>query len=764
MPIDRIVQMHDCGVFRDFTWPEDLPDFSRYNLVYGWNGSGKTTLSRIFRALESRAAPPCGETTIRVEGHNVSNDDFPQVLLNVRVFNRDFIAESVFPTTGAGVAPIFVLGKENVDKQKHVDQCKKALADKQSTLAAARVRRSDTERTLGTFCTDKGGVIRDLLRSSGTNPYNNYDKRNFERRAEDMLGACDKDAHLLSDSGRDAFLDQLRGSPKSKLQPISYVLPDLKNIRKNVADLLARTVVTSAIQALKDDSKLSAWVYTGLELHHERAAKTCLFCNQPMPQERLASLGAHFSSQHEELMRSLAAEIASIETAIDTGNGLVIPTQAELHNDLRWEFDAAAAGMRGERDSVVRMLHALLKALEDKTTRVFESVSLSVSPHDLKVDVVANLNDVIRKHNHACDDFQSRITEARKMLEGDSVAASLGQYSAFKDAAQAANVAVTNLESECRQLMDDIGTLERDIVQHSRPAEELNKDLRNYLGHEELRLEVKETGYTIMRYDSAAESLSEGEMTAVALLYFLKSLQDRRFDLSTGVVVLDDPVSSLDANALFFAFGFIRERTQTAHQLIILTHNFTFFRQMRNWFHHLKGQKKKRIEERPAHFYMLDCKHEENRRCSEIRLLDPLLEQFDSEYHYLFARIYRAANAVPHAQLEQSYVLPNLARRMLESFLAFRQPQISGELWEKLKLVQFDETKKIRIIRFLHTHSHSSSLGEPEHDLSLLSEAQAILKDLLDLVQSQDESHYSAMVSLVAPADSTEEKGENGPV
>jgi len=158
-----------------------------------------------------------------------------------------------------------------------------------------------------------------------------------------------------------------------------------------------------------------------------------------------------------------------------------------------------------------------------------------------------------------------------------------------------------------------------------------------------LRLEIKDTGYAITRGGKPALALSEGEMTAIALLYFLKSLQDKRFDLANGVVVLDDPVSSLDANALYLAFGFMRQRTKDAGQLIIFTHNFTFFRQVRNWFHHLPGQNKRDINQRPARFYMLDCEHDQNGRCASIRRLDPLLEQYESEYHYLFACVYRAS-------------------------------------------------------------------------------------------------------------------------
>jgi len=77
---------------------------------------------------------------------------------------------------------------------------------------------------------------------------------------------------------------------------------------------------------------------------------------------------------------------------------------------------------------------------------------------------------------------------------------------------------------------------------------------------------------------------------------------------------------------------------------------------------------------------------------------------------------------------------------------------LSGELWKKCQAVQFDEAKKIRILRFLHTHSHSSAFAEPEHDPSLLGEARSVLNDLLDLIKAQDADHFEAMESLVTTA------------
>jgi wobble nucleotide-excising tRNase len=440
-----------------------------------------------------------------------------------------------------------------------------------------------------------------------------------------------------------------------------------------------------------------------------------------------------------------------VKAVIKTTTDLSIPKAAEVYEDLSPEFDSAAATVRNECDSAKLGLEVLVKVLEDKKNNAFERVDLRDTISDLNSGVINNLNEVIRKHNQACGDFQSRIDSARENLEADSVAANLDEFVSRRDELNSGSDGIQKATDDVQQLTGKIRDLEREIVEHLQPAEELNEDLRKYLGHDELRLDTKDTGYEITRNGVPAKALSEGETTAISLLYFLKSLQDRQFDLTKGVVVLDDPVSSLDTNALYLAFGFIRERTQDAAQLFIFTHNFTFFRQVRNWFHHLKGQSKRDVRKRPARFYMLDCASDGKQRCSSIRPLDPLLEQYDSEYHYLFARIYKVANASTPRPLGENYVLPNMARRLVEAFLAFRQPKVSGELWQKFKEVEFDEAKKLRILRFLHTHSHSGAIAEPEHDPSLLGEASPVLTDLLEFIRNQDPEHFSAMVQLSDP-------------
>ena len=120
--IDSISRLRNCGIFRNFTWPPDLPGFGRYNVIYGWNGTGKTTLSRLFRDLEVARAPTIGEAVLHINGNDVPGESFPQSTLHVRVFNRDFIEENVFPVEGGDMPPILVLGSESVEKQRMVER------------------------------------------------------------------------------------------------------------------------------------------------------------------------------------------------------------------------------------------------------------------------------------------------------------------------------------------------------------------------------------------------------------------------------------------------------------------------------------------------------------------------------------------------------------------------------------------------------------------------------------------------------------------
>ena len=134
-----------------------------------------------------------------------------------------------------------------------------------------------------------------------------------------------------------------------------------------------------------------------------------------------------------------------------------------------------------------------------------------------------------------------------------------------------------------------------------------------------------------------------------------------------------------------------------------------------------------------------------------------MLEEYESDYHYLFARVQISASSRT-SDLETNYMLPNMARRLLEAFMAFRQPDVSGELRKKMLYDDFDEAENSQIRRFAHTYSHNDVMVEPDHDPSLLGEEPAVLSGLLELINKEDSRHFERMMQLVTKGNDDEEE------
>jgi len=96
---------------------------------------------------------------------------------------------------------------------------------------------------------------------------------------------------------------------------------------------------------------------------------------------------------------------------------------------------------------------------------------------------------------------------------------------------------------------------------------------------------------------------------------------------------------------------------------------------------------------------------------------------------------------------------------LIEAFLAFRFPEMSGDLGPRLDRVDFDSAKKTRILRLLNTYSHAGAIADPGHDLSLLAETQPVLRDTLEMMMAVDREHYDGLLKLVA-IQPIEEQGE----
>lgn len=585
MAIERISKVKNHRIFRGFSWPSDLPDFREKNLVYGWNGTGKSTLSNLFRSIEKRTPITEGEVEFVISGNKIDGTalDTTQGLPKVRVFNKDFIAGNVFTSHGS-VAPIFFLGEENIEKQKLIEKLKGDLDEVEKEGREKEAEKVRSERALDEFKKERAKSIKDLLSSSGgNNPYNNYDKRSYQVKCNEllMLSDCEQRAKILSESDLDALKKKKESSPLDKLQPFKFSYPDTHKLTAQICALLKKTVVSAVIETLKNDQELSEWVKTGLAKHRRDHSDDCLFCGQPLPDGRIQNLEAHFNDQYNAFVAEIERQSTAVKSAIDTLDTCVPPNRAEMYDHLKNEFDAKCQDLSVEIGRLKGFLERLLAVLKDKGKKPFQSIEGSFNVVVGNPSVISDLNAVIIKHNQETDHFQKAIRMARATIEDSLVAQSLTEYQQKNKYLDDVNDALKTISDNVSDLKNRIQEIEEDIEEHHKPADELNADVRSYLGREELTFEIQGNGYQISRNGTPAKNLSEGEKTAIAFLYFLKSLGDKSFSLKDGIVVIDDPISSLDSNSIYHAYGFMKERTKNAGQLFVFTHNFTFFQQVK---------------------------------------------------------------------------------------------------------------------------------------------------------------------------------------
>ena len=745
--IDKILMLDHPGPLSRFMWPSDLrhiEDFRRYNLIYGLNGSGKTSISRVLLGLENGAMPECCSVELEVEGRRIHSDNYAEDDVAIRVFNTDFATSNIIAAGQEGVPPIFVLGADSVNLQRDIDSLRQSLDILRARRDEASRRLDGAAQELDALCRYEAKQIKQQLSSAGQNRYNNYNKTHFRRTADRLSSSSDSENRSLTGEERRSLISQSLSLPKPSIKSISETTPSMAALVDGVDRILRVSVVSRVIRELEADPSVGSWVFSGLELHSLRNGQLCLFCGQQLPPDRVDELEAHFNTAYVDLSRTIDSEIEYLQRVIVSIDSMQLPGREAFYERLEADAVNAITVLRQGQERFRNTVEDLLESLEDKKQRMFESYGVETDSDGDVTSATSVLNELIAEHNATSQRFDESVQDARARLEEGFVMESLSRYRRLQRESEDTLRSFEQLEKDIAEVSSTIREKERAILEHRRPAEELNRELHLYLGHSELQFDVKETGYEITRDGVRAESLSEGEKTAIALLYFLKSLTSRDFSLSDGVVVLDDPVSSLDAGALFAAVGFIRERTKEAGQLFVLTHNFTFFREMRRW---LEG----RARSDESGLYMLEMNFEQGRRFTNLRLLDPLLRDYESDYHYLFAQVYWFVHGGGSGDLQQSYVLPNMARRLLERFFAFCRPRKSGSstLHNQLESAQVPAEIATRIVRFTDVHSHADSIDESGHDPTVLAEAPQVLRDVLDVMRQEAPVHVGEMEKLV---------------
>jgi wobble nucleotide-excising tRNase len=578
--IDRII-VHGPATFSAASIISDLSDF---NFAYGTNGSGKTTISRVI-------ADPAEFASCTVSWKD-------GIELKRIVYNRDFVDSHFYQEKA--LPGIFTLGEEAQDTKVQIENAATKIAELSSdreklrgTLQAKQLNLGSADEALAGACWILKKTHDDKFQVAFTGC--RQSQQQFKQKVLSERDTNTADLQSLSDL--ESAAKKIFGATPAVVPIISSIdstaLADLEDdsiLKKKIVGKSDVDIAT-LIQRLGN----SDWVKTGRQ-YLEVSDGACPFCQQEVPATFEEELGRYFDEAFETDTRA----IKSLETKYKEESARLMQAVDALLLGLPEFLDTAS--LKAHRDSLAATMQ--LNSLTIGAKAGEPSRSFSIEPISETISGITTLIDAANtagvEHNRIASNFTTeRINLTAKVWR--FVLDELQDHlSSYDQKLAELNKAVANLETQIQTKTKEIDnwTIEKrrleKITTSTLPTISAINGLLKSFGFSGFALAAgaDERTYKLVREDGsdAKHTLSEGERSFVTFLYFYHLLKgsDSESDVAVDkVVVIDDPVSSLDCDVLFIVsslikglFDDVRNKRGHIKQLFVFTHNVYFHKEI----------------------------------------------------------------------------------------------------------------------------------------------------------------------------------------
>jgi len=567
----------------------DLENMKLVNFVYGSNGSGKTTISKVINNPESYAA-------CRVEWENDIKQD-------VYVYNRDFYERNF--RSADTLAGIFTLGEATAEDLNKIKQLQDEFAEKEKECIGLQ----NSEHKIKQELTD--------LQSNFPNDVWSV-KKNYEVVFNEALTGCGKKSsfaekllqayHMHKDAATFSTYSELENKAQSIFAKELVVLPSLamfdydELIKIEGDELWEKIIVGSAdvdIAPLIKELGHDDWVLKGKSLL--RVGDTlCPFCQQKtITDDFRKQLEDYFDESFlrsldrlKELQQQCSACSHSIYLTVDS----LIKSESDNPNT---KLDVNQ--LKNLQTALFSQFQHIAQQIESKIKEPNRAIVLDSSKGilDSIQALILAANVEIKKHNDMVANIaeeKANLTSAIWAFMANESAALISKH--IKDIADKEKT-IKILEEKLKKSQEDKNALDAKIKEANKhitsvqsSVDEINRVLELY-GFQGFRIaKANDHQYQIQRADGSfvGRSLSEGEETFITFLYFMQLVKgglEQEKASSNRVVVIDDPVSSLDSTVLFIVSSMIvdvlekvKSGDSIIKQVIILTHNVYFHKEV----------------------------------------------------------------------------------------------------------------------------------------------------------------------------------------
>lgn len=786
--IKKIGTIKHFAVFENYDWDLSSTDkngrplkFEKINILYGRNYSGKTTLSRIFRSLETGQLPENYDDPqyelIDENGNKIDQNNLADFSSPVRVFNEDFIKSNLkflIDPTGE-IAPFAILGNTNgtlVDEIKKLTKeigsseepktgLHKAVDDANNALDSANQALSEAESDLKSKLSKKA-----------------TDKSIGIKYKSDRFGDVNYTIAKIRSDIETIYQNEYQGPSTADIANCEAILRDtvhepITNIRfqhqystykDEAVSLLEKEIGTSnKIQRLIHDTALNLWVKRGVEIADN--ASICPFCGNPITDEFWSELHAHFDEESRKLENDIGGLIEQIRKEINKGAINDASIKLQLYSEYIGKYEVAKKLLDEKLSEYYNALQELIDQLEKRLANISHPVEfLSDKNCDNDIEEALNrLNLVLNENNSYAGELKNKQTSAKTVLRLKEVEdfCNTIDYRAVSEKIEKLKSIRDAAESKLNDVKDDLSNKQEAVDGKKRllndeelGAKHVNEYLNDFFGHHFVTLEAhkdnddaKQIKFCIMRNGKPAYNLSEGECSLISFCYFMAKLDDVATSGQKPIIWIDDPISSLDSNHIYFIFSLIVSKiakTGCFSQLFISTHNLDFLKYLNRLKSYHLDKNGKQTAASKAYFLI-----ERIGNHSSIQALPQYLKSNATEYNYLFSQIYKVSQcvAVTDDNYDMLYSFGNSARKFLEMYLYFKYPTDEDLLPKLKRFFDPEDVPPILINRLLNEDSHGPT---PENSLrtGIDPETIPVAKKILQLLQKDSEQYSAFMESI----------------
>ena len=616
--IKNLKLLRNIGLFDSVSEGAKI-DLGKLTLLYADNARGKTTLAEVLRSLAdndpslisqrkrlSSSAEPHIVIKLDDDPKDVffQNGTWSRHLPNLAVFDDAFIEKNVY--SGLSVHP--------EHRQNLYDLILGATAVELNNQMVALVsKRENHTRELQT----KGNAIPPSVR--GALKVDEFcrlpadpDIDQAIQNAENELAVAGNSEAIKNTLELDTF-----SLPVFKIDEIEGILQsDLDILETATLDRVQKHFV-----ALGGNSE--SWVREGIgriiQVETDASEQLCPFCEQPLGGLSLIQhYQSYFSNEYAELKKRVDAILNEINDVHNENVPAEFERKLRISDDRQqfWSRYCAIEGFAIDTAAVFEawknVRESIVSLLSKKQLSPLEKINI---PKEVK-----NLMEVYATHIKKIEKVNQQITKVNQAINAvkkQANSAELNKLSAELDHLKATK---RRHSPEMSQLYDDyleeaqakaetetkIDKIKGELEQYRKNVfPKYEKGVNDYLEKfgasfrlEKLRPQNQRSGatstYSAKIGDASIEPVkanpsenepsfknvfSGGDRRTLAFAFFLVSL-DQHPDLAHTIAVIDDPMSSMDEDRSSTTVQLIRELSQRAGQVIVLSHSRQFLHRL----------------------------------------------------------------------------------------------------------------------------------------------------------------------------------------